>query len=359
MYYRKIIGHAVKYVQTRVKSNYIVTNACLLNSTRNAFGKYAPQIQRIRKSYDHGFHEPGGSSRTKFLVASTFTFLFKLFGFEEEEKDDVAELETTIKRSILLIQKGEFNKAEQMLHIALRQAQTLQHYDGITYVYDVMANLAYSLDNFKKAEKLFVSVLQRLIAKGTPKDDLAVIHISLKIANMCDKRGDKEKAESGYSFCLQNLQKHLAVDSENVDVLQLLGLGSEWYAAMLFSQSRYAEALSYLTRAYDISLKINGEEHEQTVILLNDMGTVNCMVKEYDQAIQYLSKAIEIGKKLPDMLDLGSIHVNLGNTLILKGLYEEAEKCCNEGMRLAKSREHDESIVEAEKCLERIKNMMS
>lgn len=79
-----------------------------------------------------------------------------------------------------------------MLHIALRQAQTLQHYDGITYVYDVMANLAYSLDNFKKAEQLFVSVLQRLIAKGTPKDDLAVIHISLKIANMCDKKGDKE-----------------------------------------------------------------------------------------------------------------------------------------------------------------------
>lgn len=168
-----------------------------------------------------------------------------------------------------------------------------------------------------------------------------------------------------------------------MDVLQLLGLGSEWYAAMLFSQSRYAEALGYLTRAYDISLKINGEEHEQTVILLNDMGTVNCMVKEYDQAIQYLSKAVEIGnadrepivslslkgiqrqfiafvgKKLPDMLDLGSIHVNLGNTLILKGLYEEAEKSCNEGMRLAKSSEHDESIVEAEKCLERIKNMMS
>lgn len=104
MYYRKIIARAVKYAQTRVKSNYIVTNACLSNSTRNAFATYAPQVRGIRKIYDHGFREPRGSSRTKFLVASTFTFLFKLFGFEEEEKDDVAELETTIKRSILLIQ---------------------------------------------------------------------------------------------------------------------------------------------------------------------------------------------------------------------------------------------------------------
>lgn len=79
-----------------------------------------------------------------------------------------------------------------MLHIALRQAQTLQHYDGITYVYDVMANLAYDTNNFKKAENLFVSVLQRLISKGVPEDDLAVIHISLKIADICSKTGDLE-----------------------------------------------------------------------------------------------------------------------------------------------------------------------
>lgn len=79
-----------------------------------------------------------------------------------------------------------------MLHVALNQAQILQHYDGITYVYDVMANLAYEINDFKKAENLFISVLKRLIAKGIPQDDLAVIHISLKIADIYDKIGDTQ-----------------------------------------------------------------------------------------------------------------------------------------------------------------------
>lgn len=79
-----------------------------------------------------------------------------------------------------------------MLHIALRQAQILQHYDGITYVYDVMANLAYDTNNYEKAKDLFKSVLQRLITKGVPEDDLAVIHISLKISDIYNEIGDIE-----------------------------------------------------------------------------------------------------------------------------------------------------------------------
>ncbi|XP_076247079.1 tetratricopeptide repeat domain 19 [Calliopsis andreniformis] len=356
MYYRRIIRETLKYAQTCARYNYMVMNICLSNLKRNTYKiNNALQIYQIKAPFYRMSYEQS-SAQTKLLVASVFSFLFNIHN-TEEEKDDVAELETTIKRSILLIQKGEFPKAEQMLHIALRQAQILQHYDGITYVYDVMANLAYGLSDFKKAEKLFISVLQRLISKGVAEDDLAVIHISLKIANMYAKMGDTEKAESGFKFCIQNLQKHLIKDSENVDVLQILGLSLEWYASMLFSQLQYADALNYLTQAYDISLKINGEEHEQTVILLNDLGTTNCMIKKYDQAIEYLSKAIDIGKKLPDLIDIGAVYVNLGNVLIAKGLYREAKKNCVQGMHLATVNNHDESKIEAEKCLERIKNL--
>ncbi|KOC70529.1 Tetratricopeptide repeat protein 19-like protein, mitochondrial [Habropoda laboriosa] len=246
-----------------------------------------------------------------------------------------------------------------MLHIALRQAQTLQHYDGITYVYDVMANLAYDLNDFKKAEKLFISVLKRLIAKGIPEDDLAVIHISIKIADIYDKIGNVEKAENGYKFCLENLQNHLAKDSENQDVLQLLGLNLEKYASMLFSRAQYTDALKYFIQAYDVSIKVNGEDSEQTVVLLNDLGSANYMLQKYDKAIEYLTKAAELGKKFPDMIDLGFIHVNLGNTLIEKGLYEEAKNNCSEGERLAKDGNNEESMIEAKKCLEKIKSLIS
>lgn len=84
-------------------------------------------------------------------------------------------------------------------------------------------------------------------------------------------------------------------DSQNQDILQLLGLTLEKYASMLFSQSQYANAFEYFIQAYDISIKINGEKNEQTVILLNNLGSVCYMLQKYDQTIQYLSKAAELG----------------------------------------------------------------
>lgn len=71
-----------------------------------------------------------------------------------------------------------------MLHVALRQAQTIQHYDAVTYIYDVMANLAFDTGKYHKAENLFLSVLQRLMSNGSTEDDIRVIHISLKMAKV-------------------------------------------------------------------------------------------------------------------------------------------------------------------------------
>ncbi|XP_017792178.1 PREDICTED: tetratricopeptide repeat protein 19 homolog, mitochondrial [Habropoda laboriosa] len=328
MYYQNIIINTFKHFQGFTKSSYIVTNICLLNLKKNKFITYLPQINKIKEHYRT--YELKSSSQI-FIISGSF--LFNLFK-PEKEKDEVEELTMTIKRSILLIQKEEFLKAEQMLHIALRQAQTLQHYDGITYVYDVMANLAYDLNDFKKAEKLFISVLKRLIAKGIPEDDLAVIHISIKIADIYDKIGNVEKAENGYKFCLENLQNHLAKDSENQDVLQLLGLNLEKYASMLFSRAQYTDALKYFIQAYDVSIKVNGEDSEQTVVLLNDLGSANYMLQKYDKAIEYLTKAAELG------------NINTYTHII-------------EGERLAKDGNNEESMIEAKKCLEKIKSLIS
>lgn len=79
-----------------------------------------------------------------------------------------------------------------MLHVALRQAQQLQNYDGITYVYDVMANLAFEIGDIKKAQKLFKSVMQRLISTGTPENDIKIIHMSLKMAKLYEATGESK-----------------------------------------------------------------------------------------------------------------------------------------------------------------------
>nr|CAD7602673.1 unnamed protein product [Timema genevievae] len=121
---------------------------------------------------------------------SLFAGFLNSFSLKEDEKE--SELIITIKRSILLIQKEEFKKAEQMLHLALKLAQQQQNDQAVTYIHDLMANLAYDTEDLSKAETLFVNVLQRLIASGAQQDDNRVLHISYKMADIYKKMGDIE-----------------------------------------------------------------------------------------------------------------------------------------------------------------------
>lgn len=77
-----------------------------------------------------------------------------------------------------------------MLHSALMLAQDEKDEDGITYVQDVLANLAFQTRQYEKAEKLFVSVMQRLLAKGEKQDSNKIIEISLKLSKIFEDQKD-------------------------------------------------------------------------------------------------------------------------------------------------------------------------
>lgn len=125
-------------------------------------------IPKINQNYSSKFK--GSSQPILFTIAGIWSFFRK----DDEEETPEQKLIMTIKRSILCIQREQYDKAEQMLHLALRMAQDLQHKDGITYVYDVMANLAMEREQFEKAEKLFVDVMKRLFADGHTEDSSKV-----------------------------------------------------------------------------------------------------------------------------------------------------------------------------------------
>lgn len=107
------------------------------------------------------------------LPAGLLSFLVPKDPNAEDETPE-GQLIMCIKRSILCIQREQYAKAEQMLHVALRMAQDLQNKEGITFIFDVMANLAMETEQYKKAERLFVTVMQRLLADGCAQDDIKV-----------------------------------------------------------------------------------------------------------------------------------------------------------------------------------------
>lgn len=118
------------------------------------------------------------NSRNYLIMLGTSIFTWLGFSTEVEEEDEMI---MVIKRSILCIQRDELAKAEQMLHVALRMAQQKQNTLGVTYIHDIMANLALDQGQLDKAEKLFVSVMQQLLQQGTSQDDLKVFLCYIKL----------------------------------------------------------------------------------------------------------------------------------------------------------------------------------
>ncbi|XP_049830549.1 tetratricopeptide repeat protein 19 homolog, mitochondrial [Schistocerca gregaria] len=276
-----------------------------------------------------------------------------VFSFLQSKEEP--ELIQTIKRAILLMQKDEMKKAEQMLHIALKLAQEQQNEDGIVYVLDLMANLAYDMNEHDKAHKLFVSVMQHLFRKGVQQDDNKIIHISLKLADNYHKQGEKRKAEEGFKFCLENLENKLNSGVKDEDTLLLLAMTLDWYAQFVFKSGRYKDAQNLMKRAYDLSVSINGETSEQVVVLLNDLGTVSCLQGDLDAALKYLKQATAIGEKFPDMLELGSIYINLGFVYLKKQMFDEAKRACVYAREQGRRLKNKEVEDVAELCLQKIK----
>lgn len=87
-----------------------------------------------------------------------------------------------------------------MLHLALKIAQEQKNNDGVTYVYDVLANLAFDTGELSKAEKLFVNVVQRLMMDGVEANDNRILHISLKISKIYELWG-----ENRFENCITEL----------------------------------------------------------------------------------------------------------------------------------------------------------
>lgn len=205
------------------------------------------------------------------LVITSLAFSMPLFSKDEETPVD--KLIETIKRSVLCIQREEYAKAEQMLHLALRMAQDQNNQQGITYIYDVMGNLAMERDQFKKAEKLFVDVMKRLYGEGYPQDGLKMLHISAKIARMAYCQGNLEKALQGFDWCIDKINEKLKTDSiENDELTELLGMTSNWLGDLLMKTKDFAQAKKCFERALYICEKYHGRKNAEALIILNNLS---------------------------------------------------------------------------------------
>ncbi|KAJ0174125.1 hypothetical protein K1T71_010271 [Dendrolimus kikuchii] len=284
------------------------------------------------------------------LGFSIFTWL----GFEKKLNTE-DELIQTIKHCVLFIQRTEYEKAEQLLHVALRQAQQVQHLMGITYIYDVMANLALEREQLDKAKKLFVAVTQRIMADGATEDDLRVIQISTKLARISHLKKEYTTAQLGYDWCIDKLN-NIVKNNPNEEVIKLLALTEDWYGRLFLDCNQAENGLNLMISSLDKMRGVSDVEKEHIVIQLNDIGTVCDSIDKIDESIKYFKEAIELGKSL-NMNELGAMYVNLGRVYLRKNMLNEARKNCGFGWKLGVLEQNDDIKKEAELCIKQIKSI--
>lgn len=274
---------------------------------------------------------------------------------------------SVIKLGILSMQKEEYDKAENILHLGLKLAQERRDMQAQRYIYDLLANVAFKKGDFPTAEKLFIQVTKELIASGTPPDDNSIVEISLKLASIYGQTNERQKAEIGFKFCIDTQQKKIAEinmnDADSLseydkDTVLLWAMSVDWYARYLLASRKLKEAIDNFKQALDVSEKINGASHPQTLVLLNDIGSVHSLMKEYESAIDIFKKAIERSSNA-DSPDIPAFYCNLGATYLQAGNVTDGEKACKTALKLAKHLNNVEALADAEECLAEIKGLKS
>ncbi|KOB63336.1 Tetratricopeptide repeat protein [Operophtera brumata] len=284
--------------------------------------------------------------------------LFTWLGFNTSDNNLTAEDEliNTIKHCVIFIQRLDYDKAEQLLHVALRQAQQLHHELGITYIYDLMANLALEREQLDKAKRLFVAVTQRIMADGAKEDDPRVVHISAKLARISHLQKEYTTAQLGFDWCLDQLKAITEKDPSSMEHKKLLALTEDWYGRLFLDCQQYQRGIILMVSALEKMKEVSDIEQEHIVFQLNDIGAVYDELDKPDESISYFKEAILLGKSMK-MDEIGTTYVNLGRAYIKKKMIEEARKSCGYAWKLGVLAKDKDVKHEAELCLKQIKNL--
>jgi len=166
------------------------------------------------------------------------------------------------------------------------------------------------------------------------------------------------KAEEHYKLCAKNIKSVLKsrADAEIVEFwLQFLTSRAHYH----LHRGTYEKSFKYFNKAYETSLQKKGEMSEQTVTLLQQLGSVCFQKGDLEKAVIYLNKAIELGRHLPGFVQLSDAYVSLGNILLKQGLIQEAKWYCNQGLKNAIRHGYDEGITGSNSCLEEVQEATS
>ncbi|XP_041369330.1 tetratricopeptide repeat protein 19, mitochondrial-like [Gigantopelta aegis] len=287
-----------------------------------------------------------------------------LLGFSKKEKEDPV---TTLFREARTAQiQKNYDVAEKLFHDCLNVVNDQKKENKIdeseylhakSNIYDSMADMALSRGHFSDAEVLYKETMKCCLQMGKSQDDNALIEMSVKLASIYAMMKRDKEAVQGFKFCIDAQEKKVKENADSSeDTVALLGLALESYGRYLMYNKKLEEAQPLFERALQIAKKTLGEDHVQTLILRNDLATLDILNKNYVQAESNLREAIKIGERV-DSPETPVLYINLGAIFLRKADSDNAHNVCSHALVVAKKIGNIMAISQAKRCLEKSKQL--
>lgn len=151
------------------------------------------------------------------------------------------------------------------------------------------------------------------------------------MARIYHLKAEEQKAETGYLWCLEQLEKQ---KTDDIHAKTLYGVVQDWYAQFLLDRGDAKTSLKHLREAYAVCKEVTEEGSEQRMLLLNDLGITSWRAGDLDGAQRFLDEAVVMSENMEDQTHAGVVHANLGLVYLERGIKKEAEKYCNKAWRL-------------------------
>jgi tetratricopeptide repeat protein 19 len=229
-------------------------------------------------------------------------------------------LVVTIKRGILCRDRGEFEKAEMILHAAIKLSRDMIDFKAETYIYNLLADIALEQVDYNKAERLYKEVLQRALSTGTTQNDEAILDISLKLVKIYEANRDWEKVNEGYTFVLhhqRNRIKPIKLDDghelsdEEKNSLTLYSMVLDSLSNHHYERGNYEKAVRVVREAIGYSSAATGRLGRETIRLINNAGVFSEVGGNIKGAIEFFEEAV-LRAKEAELEHMYVYLVNLG-----------------------------------------------
>jgi tetratricopeptide (TPR) repeat protein len=215
-------------------------------------------------------------------------------------EEPVLEADARRHHGTMLWRMGRHSEAQEELTRSLRIAQEQRWDEGITHAYCVLGIVHGSLNDSANALVFFENALQALEHWG---DEAMEAHVLGNIGQVHFSLGD-------YPTALRFMAKSLAISRE-LGQEGLYGVANMLtaIAGVLVEQGEFDKAIAHLEEG----IRIDRETDDQrgTAVKLLNIGITNIKAGNINQAIDYLNRSLELGRKIHYRASEHMVHEHL------------------------------------------------